>query len=112
MPDYLKEILTQSGFRNYVVDSEEVPENGLVFCYPLWSSSCMILKSFSKHLEERDPGSPLYTYDIDTTAYQLFAQRYNFISHGRGELVYLRDGSIVAAIERYKGNVDEEISIF
>ncbi len=112
MPDPFHEILTSSGFRNYQINSEALPTDGLVFCYPSWSSSYIILATVLKCLEQYTPTPILYIYDIDTTAYKLLAHHYGFISHGKGELLFLKDGMIIAAIEQYKGDITGEIQLF
>ena len=83
---------------NIILDPINLPYDGFVFLYPSWSLSYYYIVGLLDVLNELQYSKAIYILDIDKNAYKLFSEKYNFISHGYGELFYLKDEVILGTL--------------
>lgn len=91
----LNKILSESTYANVLTSHSFIPENGIVFLYPCWSSDYSNLITLLKYLEKTQLSVQLIIYDIDKPEFLEFSKKYKIISHGKGEMYYIRNGIIL-----------------
>ncbi|MDI9340956.1 MAG: hypothetical protein QM534_10350 [Sediminibacterium sp.] len=93
-------------FSNYKRDKGsinfgEIPKNGVVFLFSIWSESRLYLSHLINTLNDY-PNLPLYIIDIDDPLYQVFKDQYDFLSQGKGEVLFIKNGILENIIKDYK----------
>lgn len=83
------------------IDMQILPENGVIFLYCSWSKSLLYLKYLVSILDKY-PKVDLYVYDIDKDMYNNIKGKYNIVSHGKGETLWIKNSEILYAVIDYE----------
>lgn len=79
-----------------VKSPSEIPNTGLLFFFAAWSESRLYLEKLIDFLNDY-PQISLFVYDIDTPEFRRLSNKFQLVSHGKGEFLIRLDGKNLGA---------------